>query len=94
MTAALSLFLSGLLLAPAVNGQAYDAGGRNKDAFEYVQPLNTTILGPYGHSEPVYPSRESLHNPWHETQTNCAQPRPTETAGGMLWRRPRRSSPS
>jgi beta-glucosidase len=24
-----------------------------------VQPLNTTILGPYGHSPPVYPSRMS-----------------------------------
>jgi beta-glucosidase len=25
-----------------------------------VQPLNTTILGQYGHSPPVYPSREHI----------------------------------
>ncbi|KAF6829343.1 beta-glucosidase g [Colletotrichum plurivorum] len=58
--AALSLALSGLLLAPAVSAQAYDAGDRSKDAFSYVQPLNTTILGPYGHSPAVYPSLPRL----------------------------------
>lgn len=26
-------------------------------ALAVVQPLNTTILGPYGHVPPVYPSR-------------------------------------
>lgn len=67
MTAALSLILSGLLLAPAVNGQAYDAGERGEDAFEYVQPLNTTILGPYGHSPAVYPSREYLSEPYRKS---------------------------
>lgn len=47
MASALSLLLSGLLLAPSVSAQ---------DAFSYVQPLNTTILGPYGHSPAVLPS--------------------------------------
>ncbi|GKT83810.1 beta-glucosidase G [Colletotrichum tofieldiae] len=55
MSAALSLFLSGLLLSPSVNAQAYDAGGRSEDAFSYVQPLNTTILGPHGHSRLFIP---------------------------------------
>ncbi|WYZ35125.1 hypothetical protein EsH8_I_001401 [Colletotrichum jinshuiense] len=56
MSTALSLVLSGLLLAPSVSAQAYEAGSRSEDAFSYVQPLNTTILGPYGHSPAVYPS--------------------------------------
>lgn len=58
MTRSLNLLLSSLLLAPAVTGQAYDSGGRDEDAFSWVQPLNTTILGPYGHVPPVYPSRK------------------------------------
>ncbi|TDZ37458.1 putative beta-glucosidase G [Colletotrichum spinosum] len=67
MTTALSLVLSGLLLAPSVSGQAYDAGDRAEDAFSYVQPLNTTILGPYGHSEAVYPSPNITANGgWEE----------------------------
>lgn len=49
-----SLLLSAALLLPAVRGQ-----------FSYVQPLNTTILGQYGHVEPHYPSRESLR-PFHD----------------------------
>ncbi|KAI3394178.1 hypothetical protein diail_3133 [Diaporthe ilicicola] len=40
-----SLLLSAALLLPAVRGQ-----------FSHVQPLNTTILGQYGHVEPTYPS--------------------------------------
>ncbi|KKY35407.1 putative beta-glucosidase g [Diaporthe ampelina] len=40
-----SLLLSAALLLPAVRGQ-----------FSHVQPLNTTILGQYGHVEPHYPS--------------------------------------
>ena len=53
----LSLALSALILAPCVHSQDFDAGDRSDDAFSWVQPLNTTILGPYGHSPPVYPSR-------------------------------------
>ncbi|KAI1863426.1 hypothetical protein JX265_008820 [Neoarthrinium moseri] len=56
MASAKSLLLSSLLLAPAVSAQAYDSGSRNEDAFSYVQPLNTTILGQYGHSPAVFPS--------------------------------------
>jgi beta-glucosidase len=48
MAALLPLLLP--LLAPIVNAQSYDAAVRNEDAFSYVQPLNTTILGAYGHS--------------------------------------------
>lgn len=50
------------LLAPLVAGQAYDIPDRDQGAFQYVQPLNTTILGPYGNSPPVLPSREHLKN--------------------------------
>ena len=56
MAAVRSLWASSLLYA-TVLGQAYDAGVREEDAFSYVQPLNTTILGPYGHSPAVLPSR-------------------------------------
>ena len=55
MAALLPLLLP--LLVPIVNAQAYDASVRNEDAFSYVQPLNTTILGAYGHSPSVMPSR-------------------------------------
>lgn len=49
--------IAGLSLAPLASGQVYFGEERTPDAFTYVQPLNTTILGQYGHSEPVYPSR-------------------------------------
>lgn len=51
------LVLSGLLAATAVNGQSFDGTSRSESAFSYVQPKNTTILGAYGHSPAVLPSR-------------------------------------
>ena len=63
MTKSLALLLSGLLLAPVAEAQAYDAGERSEGDFNWVQPLNTTILGPYGHSPAVYPSRMSFFDP-------------------------------
>ncbi|KAF4977295.1 hypothetical protein FZEAL_6183 [Fusarium zealandicum] len=50
-----SLLLSGLL-ASVANAQAYDPSERGEDGFRYVQPKNTTILGPYGHSPAFLPS--------------------------------------
>ena len=38
---------------------AGDAGVRSADAFQSIQPANTTILSEYGYSPPVYPSRKS-----------------------------------
>ena len=58
MAALLPLLLP--LLVPGTNAQAYDAADRSESAFSYVQPLNTTILGAYGHSPPVLPSRKLL----------------------------------
>jgi beta-glucosidase len=58
MAALLPLLLP--LLVPGTNAQAYDAADRSEAAFSYVQPLNTTILGAYGHSPPVLPSRKLL----------------------------------
>lgn len=58
MAALLPLLLP--LLVPGTNAQAYDAADRSESAFSYVQPLNTTILGAYGHSPPVLPSRKPL----------------------------------
>jgi beta-glucosidase len=52
-----SVLVSGLLAATA-NAQAYDAGDRGDEAFSWVQPKNTTILGQYGHS-PSYPASMS-----------------------------------
>jgi beta-glucosidase len=53
-----SLLLSSSALLGAVNAQDFSGGGRNDDAFEYVQPVDTVILNEYGSSEPVYPSRK------------------------------------
>ncbi|KAF3400144.1 putative beta-glucosidase G [Penicillium rolfsii] len=50
------LLVSGLLSAAAANCQQYEPPARSPGAFNYVQPLNTTILGPYGHSPRVLPS--------------------------------------
>jgi len=60
MAALLPLLLP--LLVPGTNAQAYNAADRSEAAFSYVQPLNTTILGAYGHSPPVLPSRELRHS--------------------------------
>ncbi|KAI1020150.1 hypothetical protein LB503_006198 [Fusarium chuoi] len=49
-----SVLVSGLLAA-GVNAQAYDSSDRAEDAFSWVQPKNTTVLGQYGHS-PHYPA--------------------------------------
>lgn len=43
------------VLAVAGEVQAQNDEGR----FKWVQPADTVILGPYGHSPPVYPSRRS-----------------------------------
>jgi hypothetical protein len=59
MASFITLLASALYLFGSVNGQAYTAPDRSEDAFSYVQPLNTTILGSYGHSPAVYPSRKS-----------------------------------
>ncbi|USP73528.1 glycoside hydrolase family 3 protein [Curvularia clavata] len=52
----LSAVLSGSALLAAVHAQNFEGGSRGEEAFEYVQPLNTTILTEYGSSPPVYPS--------------------------------------
>ncbi|KAH8897404.1 beta-glucosidase-related glycosidase [Thozetella sp. PMI_491] len=56
MASARSFILSALLLASAANAQDFSGGDRSEDAFSYVQPLDTVILGQYGHSPAVYPS--------------------------------------
>ncbi|KAI0869554.1 beta-glucosidase-related glycosidase, partial [Hypoxylon argillaceum] len=48
MVLAFSRLVTGLSLASLVHSSS--------DVFSYVQPLNTTILGPYGNSPAVYPS--------------------------------------
>jgi hypothetical protein len=53
-----SAVLKGSALLAAVNAQNFDGGSRGEDAFEYVQPVNTTILTEYGSSPAVYPSRK------------------------------------
>jgi beta-glucosidase len=58
----MAAFLSSLLAASALlttaNAQNFGGGGQKEGGFSYVQPLNTTIYGEYGHSPAVYPSRE------------------------------------
>ncbi|KAI1080591.1 beta-glucosidase-related glycosidase [Whalleya microplaca] len=62
MTSISSVLLSSLVLSPFVKAQNFGGSGRSEDAFSYVQPLNTTILGPYGHSPAVYPSPNATGN--------------------------------
>ncbi|KAK8118124.1 uncharacterized protein PG998_006405 [Apiospora kogelbergensis] len=56
MASSRTLLLALAALAPATNAQNFGGSGRAADDFTYVQPLNTTILGGYGHSPAVYPS--------------------------------------
>ncbi|KAL2865777.1 beta-glucosidase [Aspergillus lucknowensis] len=77
-------FLCGLL-AVSARGQDYDGSPRDEDAFSYVQPENTTILGPYGHSPPVFPSPHATGSGgWEEAfaqaQDFVAQLTPEEKA--------------
>lgn len=60
MASTAQLFVWGLLATTGARGQAFSGSARDPDAFTYVQPKNTTILGPYGHSPPVYPSRMAV----------------------------------
>ncbi|KAM0346671.1 hypothetical protein ACHAPU_005383 [Fusarium lateritium] len=59
-----SVLVSGLLAATA-NAQAYDAGDRSDEAFSWVQPKNTTILGQYGHS-PSFPANNATGKGWED----------------------------
>ncbi|KAI8659799.1 hypothetical protein LRP88_06362 [Fusarium phalaenopsidis] len=52
MASLCSLLLTGLL-ASAANAQQYDGRDREEDAFSYIQPKDTVILGQYGHSPSV-----------------------------------------
>ncbi|KAK8015175.1 hypothetical protein PG990_008471 [Apiospora arundinis] len=57
MASTRTLLLSALAaFAPSATAQNFGGDGRGADDFTYVQPLNTTILGGYGHSPAVYPS--------------------------------------
>ncbi|KAL2786985.1 putative beta-glucosidase G [Aspergillus keveii] len=61
------------LLATAVTGQDFGGGSRDEDAFSYVQPENTTILGPYGHSPAVLPSPRTFGSGGWEDALSQAQ---------------------
>jgi hypothetical protein len=55
-------------------------------ALAIVEPLNTTILGPYGNVPPVYPSREFLHPRFVYPTDSCfQQTSQAPVAGKMLW---------
>ncbi|RDW90700.1 beta-glucosidase [Aspergillus mulundensis] len=63
----------GLLAASGAQAQNYGGGSRSDDAFSYVQPKNTTILGAYGHSPAVYPSPNATGSGGWETALAQAQ---------------------
>ncbi|CAG7961904.1 unnamed protein product [Penicillium nalgiovense] len=66
--------VSGLLAATVANGQSFDGTGRSEDAFSYVQPENTTILGPYGHSPAVLPSpNATASGEWKEAYAKAQE---------------------
>ncbi|KAL3469791.1 glycosyl hydrolase family 3 N terminal domain-containing protein [Aspergillus californicus] len=65
--------LVGLLAATTARAQDFDGGARDDDAFSYVQPRNTTILGAYGHSPAVYPSPNATGNGGWEDALVLAQ---------------------
>ncbi|GCB27704.1 probable beta-glucosidase G [Aspergillus awamori] len=55
-----ALLLSSLLLAPSVGASTCQTPINHPgEPFSYVQPLNTSILTPYGGSPPVFPSPET-----------------------------------
>ncbi|KAF3398431.1 putative beta-glucosidase G [Penicillium rolfsii] len=56
MASIIRLIASALFATTVVNGQQYDPPPRSPDAFTFVQPPNTIILGSYGHSPAVFPS--------------------------------------
>jgi hypothetical protein len=58
MAAFLSSLLAGSALLNVVNAQDFSGGGRDEDAFSYIQPVDTVILTEYGSSPAVYPSRK------------------------------------
>lgn len=53
----LSALACGLLLSSAARAQWNEPQASQEEGFSYVQPLDTIILGQYGHSPAVYPSR-------------------------------------
>lgn len=55
-----AILLTGLLLASASASTCQAPSSYTGTPFSYVQPLNTTILTPYGHSPAVYPSRKCI----------------------------------
>ncbi|QPC78296.1 hypothetical protein HYE68_009048 [Fusarium pseudograminearum] len=59
-----SVLVSGLL-ATGVSAQNFGGGARDEEAFSWVQPKNTTILGQYGHS-PHYNSTYATGKGWEE----------------------------
>jgi hypothetical protein len=92
MAALLPLLLP--LLVPSANAQAYDAAERSEAAFSYVQPLNTTILGAYGHSPPFMPSRKSSYFETSISTVSLTQLQPmlpVLAAGRMQLHAPRHS---
>jgi hypothetical protein len=62
MAAFLSSLLAGSALLNVVNAQDFSGGGRDEDAFSYIQPVDTVILTEYGSSPAVYPSRKSSNS--------------------------------
>ncbi|KAK8054257.1 beta-glucosidase G [Apiospora saccharicola] len=70
-----NLLLSALAaIAPAANAQNFGGGSRDTGDFSYVQPLNTTILGAYGHSPAVYPSPKIAGNGgWKDAMTKAQE---------------------
>lgn len=64
MIIAKTLSFYSLLLASTASAQVYQSGDRSADAFSWTQPEDTVILGQYGDSEAVYPSRMSLTTSW------------------------------
>ncbi|KAL4914695.1 glycoside hydrolase superfamily [Aspergillus aurantiobrunneus] len=73
MASTAHLLVWGLLAATGARGQDFGGGSRDEDAFSYVQPEDTTILGPYGHSPPVYPSPNATGSGGWETALAQAQ---------------------
>lgn len=93
MTGLSQVLLSGLVATVAVNAQAYDSGVRDENAFSYIQPRNTTILGPYGHSPAVLPSRMYSHQVYAGTPlTNTPKQMPPAQTGRQLSPKPSSSS--
>jgi hypothetical protein len=80
-----STLISGSVLLTAANAQNFAGSSRDEAAFQYIQPLNTTILTEYGSSPAVYPSRKFAAQDVPGKLAQILLPSRSSSTMDMLW---------